>query len=92
MYCLAPEKALRLVPQGHFLRGVYEPFYLAIHVTFYETINHEFTDQELNSVSVKFFSKLSENIRNATIIYGDETYERQGAKITTWRHIELMDE
>ena len=61
MYCLAPEKTLRLV---------YEPFCLAIHVTFYETINHEFTDQELNSVSVKFFSKLSENIQNAAIISG----------------------
>ena len=42
---------------------------------------------------LSFFSKLSENIRNAAIVYGgDETYERQGTKITTWRHIELMDE
>jgi len=30
MYSLAPEKTRRLAPQGHFLRGVYEPFYLAI--------------------------------------------------------------
>jgi len=29
MYCLVPEKSLRLAPQGHFLRGVYETFYLA---------------------------------------------------------------
>jgi len=38
MYCLAPEKTLHLAPQGHFLRGVYEPFYLAISVTFYGLI------------------------------------------------------
>jgi len=30
MYSLVPEKPLSLAPQGHFLRGVYEPFYLAI--------------------------------------------------------------
>ncbi|MBW1821724.1 MAG: hypothetical protein JRI92_08150 [Deltaproteobacteria bacterium] len=39
MYSLVSEKPLRLAPQGHFLRGVYEPFYLAIGVyskTFYE--------------------------------------------------------
>jgi len=30
MYCLVPEKPLRLAPQGHFLRGVYGTFYLAI--------------------------------------------------------------
>ena len=42
---------------------------------------------------LSFISKLSKNIRNATIVYGgDEAYERQGAKITSWRHIELMDE
>lgn len=42
---------------------------------------------------LSFISKLSKNIQNATIVYGgDEAYERQGAKITTWRHIELMDE
>jgi hypothetical protein len=29
MYCLVPEKPLRLAPQGHFLRGVYGTFYLA---------------------------------------------------------------
>jgi len=34
MYCLIPEKPLRLAPQGHFLRGVYGTFYLAISVTF----------------------------------------------------------
>jgi len=39
MYSLTPEKTLRLAPQGHFLRGVYGPFFLAINVTFYEFIN-----------------------------------------------------
>jgi len=34
LYSLAPEKTRRLAPQGHFLRGVYEPFYLAISITF----------------------------------------------------------
>jgi len=38
MYCLVPEKPLRLVPQGHFLRGVYGTFYLAIGDIFYEFI------------------------------------------------------
>ena len=38
MYYLIPEKLLRLAPQGHFLRGVYGTFYLAISVTFYETV------------------------------------------------------
>jgi hypothetical protein len=28
--CRVPEKPLRLAPQGHFLRGVYETFYDAI--------------------------------------------------------------
>jgi len=28
--CRVSEKLLRLAPQGHFLRGVYEPFYDAI--------------------------------------------------------------
>jgi len=39
MYCLVPEKALRLAPQWHFLRGVYGTFYLAIGDTFYEAVN-----------------------------------------------------
>jgi len=39
MYSFTPEKTRRLAPQGHFLRGVYGPFYLAISVTFYEIIN-----------------------------------------------------
>jgi len=34
MYCLVPEKPLRLAPQGHFLRGVYGTFYLAIYRLF----------------------------------------------------------
>jgi len=34
MYCLVSEKPLRLAPQGHFLRGVYGTFYLAIVDTF----------------------------------------------------------
>jgi len=38
MYSLSPEKTPRLAPQGHFLRGVYGTFYLAISVTFYEII------------------------------------------------------
>ena len=38
MYNLTPEKTLRLAPQGHFLRDVYGSFYLAISVSFYETI------------------------------------------------------
>jgi hypothetical protein len=46
MYCLVPEKSLRLAPQGHFLRGVYGPpaaDYLAICDTFYEFINIIYT-------------------------------------------------
>jgi hypothetical protein len=42
MYCLVPEKPLRLAPQGHFLRGVYGTFYLAIGDTFYEFIKLRF--------------------------------------------------
>ncbi len=38
MYSLDPAKPQRLVPQGHFLRGVYGTFSIAIQVTFYEII------------------------------------------------------
>ena len=39
MYCLVSEKPPRFAPQGHFLRGVYGTFYLAIGDNFYESIN-----------------------------------------------------
>jgi len=40
---------------------------------------------------LRYIAKLTENIKNASIIYGgDDSYLRQGVQIMSWRNIELM--
>jgi hypothetical protein len=42
---------------------------------------------------LKYIAKLTENIKNASIIYGgDDSYLHQGVQMMSWRQIEPMDE
>ena len=58
MYSLAPEKTLRLV---------YEPFYLAIQVTFYEFINYKLPDKAFGR---RYRSPPFDDVRGVRITQG----------------------
>jgi len=76
MYCLVPEKSLRLAPQGHFLRGVYGTFYLAISDTFYESNKNKLKPDEFDFLRIhqcllirNYLRSQAEGVRKARLQY-----------------------